>query len=47
MRAKEYGEEVEWGQTAKGYAEIFAEAAETDRGEVKQIVGSVEKWIQC
>jgi glycosyltransferase involved in cell wall biosynthesis len=47
VRAKEYGEEVEWGQTAKGYAEIFAEAAKLNREELEQVAGSVEKWIQC
>jgi glycosyltransferase involved in cell wall biosynthesis len=44
MRAKEYGEEVEWGQTAKGYAEIFAEAAKSNREELEQIAGAIERW---
>jgi glycosyltransferase involved in cell wall biosynthesis len=47
MRAKEYGEEVQWGQTAKGYAAIFTEAAKSSREELEQIAGSVGKWIQC
>jgi glycosyltransferase involved in cell wall biosynthesis len=47
MRAKEYGEEVEWGQTAKGYAEIFAQAAKSNREGLEQIAESAERWIKC
>ena len=47
MCAKEYGQGVEWRQTAKGYAWIFAEAAKLNREEHKQIARPVEPWIPC
>jgi glycosyltransferase involved in cell wall biosynthesis len=46
-RARSYGARVEWRQTAKDYAEIFAGAAMSNRKEHEQIVRSVEQWIQC
>ena len=47
MCARDYGERVEWRQTAKGYAEILAEAAKPNRKEHEQIARSVEQWIRC
>jgi polysaccharide biosynthesis protein PslF len=46
-RARSYGARVEWRETAKDYAEIFAGAAMSSRKEHEQIVRSVEQWIQC
>lgn len=46
-RARSYGARVEWRQTAKDYAEIFAGAAKSNHEEHEQIVRPVEQWIQC
>ena len=46
-RARGYGAQVEWRQTAKDYAEVFAGAAMSNRKENEQIVRSVEQWIRC
>jgi glycosyltransferase involved in cell wall biosynthesis len=46
-RARNYGARVEWRQTAKDYAEIFAGAAKSSREKHEQIVRPVEQWIPC
>jgi hypothetical protein len=45
--ARNYGTKVEWRETAEDYAEIFAEAARSDRKGYEQIPRPVEQWIPC
>ncbi len=47
MCARDYGEGVEWRQTAKDYAKILAEAAKPNCKEHEQIARCVEPWIRC
>ena len=46
-RARNYGTKVEWRETARDYAEIFAEAVKSNRKEHEQIPRPVEQWIPC
>jgi glycosyltransferase involved in cell wall biosynthesis len=47
MRARNYGERVEWHQTANDYAEVFAKASKPKPTVHEQVERSIEQWIRC